>query len=109
MASCNSKEKEQVYTAARDGNLMYLKVSPISKLQVPTRLPNELRKCVSKPWILHKNNQIFTEPWIFLSFFHSPLFILIRFSDVRRSIAIKNMCATSKLDTLLTWLFDNDY
>lgn len=30
MASCNNcslKEKEQVYTAARDGNLMYLKVS----------------------------------------------------------------------------------
>lgn len=28
MASfCNSKEKEQVYTAARDGNLIYLKVS----------------------------------------------------------------------------------
>lgn len=30
MATCNNcslKEKEQVYTAARDGNLMYLKVS----------------------------------------------------------------------------------
>lgn len=29
MASCNSKEKEQVYTAARDGNLIYLKASLI--------------------------------------------------------------------------------
>lgn len=25
--NCTLKEKEQVYTAARDGNLMYLKVS----------------------------------------------------------------------------------
>lgn len=31
MASCNSKEKEQVYTAARDGNLIYLKVSSFTK------------------------------------------------------------------------------
>jgi hypothetical protein len=32
MASCNNcnlKEKEQVYTSARDGNLMHLKVSTI--------------------------------------------------------------------------------
>lgn len=79
MASCNNcslKEKEQVYTAARDGNLMYMKVSvgvePFRAL------------CSRKPTRSIRDG-LFVEPWTLLV---DVLFILIRFSEV--SVCVRN-------------------
>lgn len=45
-ASCNCsiKEKEQVYSAARDGSLMYLKVSLTTNKHIKIKIKNKLRK-----------------------------------------------------------------
>lgn len=78
MASCNNcslKEKEQVYTSARDGNLMYLKVS--MRKYPPKKICDRFRtvkhRCQSLPIICKKNLKFLsTKPWIF--FFRFCLF-----------------------------------
>lgn len=76
MASCNNcslKEKEQVYTAARDGNLLYLKVSVAGW---PRHCTNH--KPASTRWIS-------IEPWI-LTFFVSLLSVCLFWFDFFPSV-----------------------
>lgn len=79
MASCNNcslKEKEQVYTAARDGNLMYMKVSVGVE---------PFRALCSRKQTRSIRDGLFVEPWTLLV---DVLFILIRFSEV--SVCVRN-------------------
>lgn len=74
MASCNNcslKEKEQVYTAARDGNLMYLKVSVVKEQKV-FLVGGTKHFAPLLPKKPARRN--FNEPWTFISVYFDSIF-----------------------------------
>jgi hypothetical protein len=83
--SCSYKEKEQVYTSARDGNLLFLKVSRVSN---------------GKIWPTAAATTRFHEPWIELQHTYSlshSRFLFVYFDSIFGFFFVRSSLSCSPL------------